>query len=66
MTAERREAVTQLKTGHEMSERRACGSIEMSRSVYRYEPLPNRDLEIGEALQGLAAKHPEIGFRKFF
>ncbi len=49
-----------------MSERRACGSIEMSRTVYRYEPLPNRDLEIGEALQQLAGKHPEMGFGKFF
>jgi len=28
--------------------------------------LPNRDLEIGEALQQLAAKHPEMGFGKFF
>lgn len=66
MTAEYREAVTQLKTEHEMSERRACSAVELSRTVYRYDPLPSRDLEIGEALQNLAAKHPEMGFGKFF
>ena len=66
MTAERREAVSYLKTGYKMSERRACLSIELSRTVYRYEPLPSRDFEIGEALERLAAKHPEMGFGKFF
>ncbi len=55
-----------MKTDHEMSERRACTSVRLSRTVYRYEPLPNRDIEIGEALQQLASKHPEMGFGKFF
>ncbi len=66
MTAERREAVGTLKSGYGMSERWACDAIELSRTVYRYEPGPTRDLEIGEALQQLAAKHPEMGFGKFF
>lgn len=50
MTAEKREAVREMKMGFEMSERRACGAIDLSRTVYRYEPLPSRDLEIGEVL----------------
>lgn len=66
MTAERREAVTQLKTGFGMSERRSCVAIELSRTVYRYVPEPRCDPEIQEALAGLAAKHPEMGFGKFF
>jgi len=66
VTAERREAVGSLKCGYGMSERRACDAVELSRTVYRYEPLPSRDLEISEALRQLAAKHPEMGFGKFF
>lgn len=49
-----------------MSERSACGTIELSRTVYRYEPLPSRDMEIQETLGQLAGKHPEMGFGKFF
>lgn len=55
-----------MKTGFEMSERAACGVIELSRTVYRYEPSPDRDVELQEALQRLAASHPEMGFGKFF
>ncbi len=66
MTAEKREAVGYLKMEHVMSERQACEVIDISRTVYRYEPLPSRDLEISELLTDLAAKHPEMGFGKFF
>ena len=66
MTADKREAVRELRTGFEMSERRSCRSVELSRTVYRYEPLPSRDFEIQDGLQQLAAKHPEMGFGKFF
>lgn len=65
VTAEKREAVGHLRT-QEMSERRACTSVKLSRTVYRYEPIAGRDIEIQEALQHLAAKHPEMGFGKFF
>ena len=66
MTAEKREAVEVMKSGFEISERRACLSVSMSRTVFRYEPQAKRDLEIQEALQTLAANHPEMGFGKFF
>lgn len=66
MTAEKREAVGYLKIAHVMSERNACEAIDISRTVYRYETLPSRDREIGERLKELAAKHPEMGFGKFF
>jgi putative transposase len=66
VTAEKREAVNFIKTEHEMSERWACETVEISRTVYRYEPLPKRDFEIGSELQKLAGDHPEMGFGKFF
>jgi putative transposase len=66
VTAEKREAVDFIKTKYEMSERWACETVEISRTVYRYEPLPKRDFEIGNELQKLAGNHPEMGFRKFF
>lgn len=55
-----------MKTGFEMSERRSCRAVDLSRTVYRYEPGPSHDLEIQEALQRLAASHPEMGFGKFY
>ena len=66
VTAERREAVGHLKTGHEISERRACVAVELSRSVYRYEPKARSDVEIQDELLKLASEHPEYGFSKFF
>ena len=66
MTAEKREAVGCLKSGHEMSERRACGSIELSRSVYRYEAKRPDDRMIEESLRRLAGLHPDLGFGKFY
>jgi putative transposase len=66
VTAEKREAVGYLKAGYEMSERRACEALRLSRSVYRYRPQPGEDSEIGGSLAELAAKHPEMGFGKFF
>lgn len=55
-----------MKTEHRMSERGACGSISMSRTVYRYRPLGSCDEPIMDALSKLAEKHPELGFGKFY
>jgi len=49
-----------------MSERRACWAVEISRAVYRYKPLEQGDGPIIEALAGLAAKHADLGFGKFY
>lgn len=66
VTAEKREAVGYLKTEHRISERRSCEALAISRTAYRYEPLPSEDPEIEVSLAELAAKHPELGFKKFF
>lgn len=66
MTGEKREAVSCLKSGYEMSERGACRSVDLSRSVYRYRPLASCDQPIVDALSDLARDHPELGFGKFY
>lgn len=64
MTGHRREAVGYLRIEHEMSERRACGAVELSRSVYRYKPLCRGDEAIVDALSEIVRKRPELGFWK--
>lgn len=49
-----------------MSERRACRSVEMSRTAYRYQPLCRGDEPIVDALARLAEKHSDLGFGKFY
>jgi putative transposase len=49
-----------------MSERHACGAVELSRTVYRYQPLCRGDEPIVEALSELARDHPDLGFGKFY
>ncbi len=66
MTIEKREAVGYLKGEHEMSERRACWAVEISRTTYRYAPLDRGDGPIIDALSQLAEKHSDLGFGKFF
>lgn len=66
MTAERREAVGYLKIGHEMSERLACHSVEISRTAFRYEPKDRGDGAIIDELERLAKNHSDLGFGKFY
>lgn len=66
MTADRREAAGYLKSEHVLSERQACFLLALARSVFRYRPIGRDDREIKEALAGLAEKHPEMGFGKYF
>ena len=49
-----------------MSERRSCKALKLSRTVYRYQPKAKDDREIEDELWKLAAKHPDLGFGKFF
>lgn len=55
-----------LKTEHELSERRACEAVSLSRRVFRYEPQARDDTALIEALTRLAREHPDLGFGKFF
>ena len=47
-----------------MSERTACKLLEVERSSYRYEPRPDRNAELREALVQLARQKPRYGYRR--
>lgn len=47
-----------------MSERRACKLMGMDRSSYRYEPRPDRNTKLREALLTLARQKRRHGYRR--
>jgi putative transposase len=51
---------------HDLSIRRACSAVGLSRSVYRYRPKPRDDGPIVEQLVMLAERYPRYGFGKLF
>ena len=55
-----------LRQEHNFSERRACQTVGLSRSVYRYQPDSSRDQAVVESLLELAHQKPELGFAKLF
>lgn len=55
-----------LRQEHKLSERQACKIVSLRRSVYRYQPRPNRDQEVVKLLLELAQGRPEQGFGKLF
>lgn len=58
--------VQALRQDHQLSERRACQAVGLSRSVYRYQPDTTADQPIVKALLELAHRKPELGFAKLF
>ena len=48
----------------EVSERRACKLLEVNRGSYRYEPRPDRNGKLREALVRLARQKPRYGYRR--
>jgi putative transposase len=55
-----------LKEQHQLSERRSCQALALSRSVYQYRRDESRDDEVIGALQAMAERYPRYGFRKLF
>jgi putative transposase len=49
---------------HELSERRACRLVNVSRTAYRYRPKRPEDSEIQDILQRLAGRWPRWGYGK--
>ena len=47
-----------------VSERRACKLLGMDRHSYRYEPRPDRNAELREALITIAKQKPRYGYRR--
>jgi putative transposase len=48
------------------SERQACKLVEVDRSSYRYDPRPDRNSELREALLTLARQKPRYGYRRLW
>jgi len=48
----------------QVSERRACKLMGMNRGSYRYEPRPDRNVQLREALVTLAKQKPRYGYRR--
>ena len=49
---------------HGLSERTACKLLDVERTSYRYEPRPDRNAELREALVQLARLKPRYGYRR--
>lgn len=47
-----------------VSERRACKLLDLDRGSYRYEPRPDRNAPLREALVALARQKPRHGYRR--
>jgi putative transposase len=52
--------------GYEVSERRACRIVGLSRTVRRYQKRPRNDDDVIEVLRQLAERHPLWGFGKMY
>ena len=64
--AAKRELVDFAQQAHGLSQRAACEMLNLSRSVYRYEPDTNRDLPVIAAIQAVLKINPGYGFGKLF
>ncbi len=61
--AARREAVRLSRRDHQLSERRACRLVGLSRSANAYQPKPDKHVRLRERLNALAAEHKRYGCR---
>ena len=61
-----RRDVALVMAEHGLAERYACRLLEVDRSTYRYEPRPDRNAKLREALLLLANQHPRYGYRRLW
>jgi putative transposase len=59
-----RQAVAHLVDHHEVSQRRACRTIEGARSSLRYRPRRPADIELRQRLKSLANERRRFGYRR--
>lgn len=59
--AARKDVVTHLKTHFQMSERTSCRLAGLSRTAYRYQPVPDKDGVLRSRLKLLAVHYPRYG-----
>ncbi|WP_097010305.1 IS3 family transposase [Pseudodesulfovibrio profundus] len=63
---QRKEFVMHMVNAFELSLRKACAAMGISRSYYAYKPHPRDDSDVIAALTELAEKKPTWGFSKLF
>lgn len=61
-----RRDVALVMAEHGLGERYACRLLEVDRSTYRYEPRPDKNAELREALLLLARQQPRYGYRRLW
>ncbi len=61
-----RRDVALVMAEHGLAERYACKLLEVDRSTYRYEPRPDRNAKLREALLLLAKQQPRYGYRRLW
>ena len=61
-----RRDVALIMAEHGLGERYACKLLEVDRSTYRYEPRPDRNAKLREALLTLAKQQPRYGYRRLW
>jgi putative transposase len=61
-----RRDVALVMAEHALAERYACKLLEVDRSTYRYEPRPDRNAKLQEALWVVARQHPRYGYRRLW
>lgn len=59
-----RRDVTLVMTEHRLSEREACKLLEVNRSTYRYQPRPDHNESLRQALLAVARQKPRYGYRR--
>lgn len=63
--SQRRLAVTHLQAAFQVSARRACGLVHLSRSRWHYQPKrPVRDAPVRTRLKELASARPRFGYKR--
>jgi putative transposase len=61
-----RRDVALIMAEHGLAERYACRLLEVDRSTYRYDPRPDRNAKLREALLALAKQQPRYGYRRLW
>ena len=61
-----REDVAHVVEKFQMSQRRACGLLDVDRSSYRYRRRPDRNVELRQRLMELAGERPRFGYRRLW
>ena len=62
--AGKRDAVAHLRTGFDVSERRACKTLNVDRSLVRYQSVRPADSAVRERLRALSVERKRFGYRR--